>query len=174
MNSALDLLEDMGILNKMEEDGIVKPVTRGGLISPFGYKCINTDGAQYGTVTGCKTYAIKRRIADEYIVKAASTHASVDLLELTNVTNAVFISPDVIDHVDSEEAVGHWNIAIDSERTTQKQLQARVMLICDGSTSYLAQKLGIIPQGSQPEAVCSHAYVKGSTHKWKEADGVSG
>ena len=35
---ALDILEEMGILPKMEKDGIVKSVTRGGFISPFGYK----------------------------------------------------------------------------------------------------------------------------------------
>ncbi len=29
----------------------------------------------------------------------------------------------------------------------------------------------MIPKG-QSEATCSHAYVKGGTHNWKEADGV--
>ena len=29
----------------------------------------------------------------------------------------------------------------------------------------------MIPKG-QSEATCSHAYVKGGTHKWDEADGV--
>lgn len=33
------------------------------------------------------------------------------------------------------------------------------------------EKLGVIPK-SQSEATCSHAYVKGSSHAWKEADGV--
>ena len=54
----------------------------------------------------------------------------------------------------------------------RKDMTAKILLICDGSTSYLAQKLGIIPKGSQPAAVCSHAYVKGGTHKWDDADGV--
>lgn len=49
---ALDILSDMGVLQKMESDGIVNVVKRGGLISPFGYRCINTDGASYGSVTG--------------------------------------------------------------------------------------------------------------------------
>ena len=74
---ALSILAEMkldgkSLLEKMEmEDRIVKKVTRGGFISPFGYKCINTDGDKYGAVTGCKTYAIKRFIADQYIVRAA-------------------------------------------------------------------------------------------------------
>jgi hypothetical protein len=49
---ALNILDEMGILSKMEEDGIVHPVKRGGFISPFGYQCINTDGDAYGSVTG--------------------------------------------------------------------------------------------------------------------------
>ena len=62
---ALEILDEMKVLKKMEFDGIVKAVTRGGFISPYGYECINSDGAQYGSVTGCKTYAIKRYIADK-------------------------------------------------------------------------------------------------------------
>jgi hypothetical protein len=33
-------------------------------------------------------------------------------------------------------------------------------------------QLGVIPKGLQSEATCSHAYVKGGTHTWTEADGV--
>lgn len=33
-------------------------------------------------------------------------------------------------------------------------------------------QLGVIPKGLQSEATCSHAYVKGSSHTWTEADGV--
>lgn len=33
-------------------------------------------------------------------------------------------------------------------------------------------QLGVIPKGLQAEATCSHAYVKGGTHNWAEADGV--
>lgn len=51
---ALRILEEMGILQQMEKDGIAYPVKRGGLISPFGYRCINTAGEKYGAVTGDK------------------------------------------------------------------------------------------------------------------------
>ena len=145
----------MGVLSKMEADGIVKSVQRGGLISPFGHKCINTDGTAYGSVTGCKTYAIKRYIADEYLVRAAAAQDSVHLFENTEVTNTAFLD-------------GFWKISVtrtDKDTKSFLVFRSKIVLICDGSTSYMAQKLGIVPKGSQPEAVCSHAYIKGSSHK---------
>lgn len=160
---ALDILEEMGVLQKMEADKIVRPVQRGGFISPFGYKCINTDGSKYGAVTGCKTYAIKRYIADEYIVRAASEYSNVTLYENTKVDDLEFISPS------NSTSVGYYKAITNSSDTPH--LYGTMCLICDGSTSYLAQKLGIIPK-SEAEAVCSHCYVKGGTHQWKEADGV--
>lgn len=69
---ALDILEEMDVLRKMEADGVARAVQRGGFISPFGYECINTDGDSYGSVTGCRTYAMKRELADEYLVRAAA------------------------------------------------------------------------------------------------------
>jgi menaquinone-9 beta-reductase len=158
---ALTLLQEMGILEKMEADGIARPVRRGGLISPFGYRCINTDGDSYGSVTGCKTYAIKRYIADEYIVRAAAKQASVTLMENCDITNA-----------ELDKSTGLWTVNTAAAAAGCGTLKAKMLLICDGSTSYLAQKLGIIPKGSQPAAVCSHAYAKGGTHKWGDADGV--
>ena len=159
----LDILEEMGVLERMERDQIVKPVQRGGFISPFGYRCINTDGSSYGSVTGCKTYAIKRYIADEYLVKAAIEFPSVQLFENTEVTNLEFIPST------QSNQLGYYQAITKSE--SHPILKGIICLICDGSTSYLAQKLGVIPT-SQPEAVCSHCYVKGGTHNWKEADGV--
>lgn len=129
---------------------------RGGFISPFGYRCINTDGASYGSETGCRTYAIKRHIADEYIVRCAAEQAGVSLFEGTEVESASLDS-------------GVWSLGVKGARG--EALTGRMLLICDGSTSYLAQRLGFIPK-SQPQAVCSHCYVDGSSHQWSEADGV--
>eukprot|EP00981_Chlorochromonas_danica_P007820 scaffold1884_cov343-Ochromonas_danica.AAC.37 len=159
---ALDILEDMGILVRMEADGIVKPVKRGGFISPFGYKCINTDGSNYGSVTGCKTYAIKREIADEYLVRAANG-AGAKLHEGWEVISANF-------YRNEGESEGYWKIIAKFEAGIEREFSTRLLFICDGSTSYLAQKLGIIPNGSQPEAVCSTAYLEKTA--WHEADGV--
>jgi flavin-dependent dehydrogenase len=163
---ALDILSEMGVLKTMEEDKIIKVVQRGGFISPYGYKCVNTEGATYGTVTGCKTYAIKRYIADDYLVRSAAANDSVTLFEETEVLAADFI-------VVTTSELGYWKVTVGAGgATTTKEVTARMLLICDGSTSYLGQKLGIVPKGSQPEAVCSHAYVKRGTHNWHEADGV--
>ena len=54
-----------------------------------------------------------------------------------------------------------WNIN-DGDYT------APVLVIADGSNSYLGRKLGIIPD-TAPEAVCSHSYVQNAEF---EADGV--
>lgn len=169
---ALEILQDMNVLKKMEADGIVQKVRRGGFISPFGYHCINTDGDAYGTVTGCKTYAIKRYISDEYLVRAAAGFKTVVLMENTEVTNAEFI----VNNLD--EDIGEWTVHIkstseanDSEPKVSR-IRSKILLVGDGSTSYLGQKLGLVKKGAQPEAVSSHAYVKGSTHNWTEADGV--
>jgi len=167
---ALDLLSEMGILSQMENDKVVHPVTRGGLISPFGYECINTDGGVYGSVTGCKTYAIKRYIADEYIVKAAVKNNTVALFESREVIDAIF------HETSNPNETGYYKVDIkDSTSDLKGSVYATFILICDGSTSYLGQKLGIIPK-SQSQAQCSHAYIK--DHQWydkdnlKAADGV--
>ena len=168
---ALSLLKEMNILHTMEADGICHPVTRGGLISPFGYECINTEGSKYGEVTGCKTYAIKRHIADHYLVKAASKFENVALFESREAIDAVYNESKVADET------GYYTVELKDSSSELKQgsLQGTFVLICDGSTSYLGQKLGIIPK-SQSQATCSHAYIK--EHQWcdnkekKAADGV--
>lgn len=164
---ALTILEEMGVLQQMEADRVVHPVKRGGLISPFGYRCINTDGDAYGAVTGCKTYAIKREIGDNYLFKAAGA-AGATLCDGFEVTACAFTEGDP----------GSWMISArdssvggeDAAAAPTKQVRARLLIIADGSTSYLAQKLGLLPQGSQPQAVSSTAYVKKAA--WQEADGV--
>lgn len=138
-------------------------VRRGGFISPFGYRCINTDGASYGSETGCRTYAIKRHIADEYIVRCAAEQPGVRLFEGCEVLHAT-LSGD-------EAGVGRGVWTLTARGADRASFTGRLLLIADGSTSYLAQKLGMMPR-SQPQAVCSHCYVAGGSHAWTEADGV--
>lgn len=163
---ALKILDEMGVLEKMEKDGIINSVNRGGFISPFGYQCINTDGAEYGAVTGCKTYAIKRYIADKYLVEAATSSPLCTLVE-SEVYDAEFC--------EGRNGTGYWKVHTSTageDGTIEHCYTAKMLLICDGSTSYLGQKLGLVKKGSVSEAVCSHAYVKGGTHRWANADGV--
>lgn len=174
---ALDLLEDMGILQQMEQDGIVLPVKRGGFVSPFGYECINTD-SQYGSVTGCKTYAIKRYIADEYLVNANKKLPNVSVFEGVEVVDAVYEGPESNDVNGGvyRLAVSDVDAAPSIDATPRPTaLTATFVLVCDGSTSYLAQKMGLLPKGLQSQATCSHQYL--SRHNWpktnaKSADGV--
>ncbi len=143
---ALDILEEMGVLSKMEQDKIVNSVTRGGFISPFGYECINRDGSTYGSVSGCRTYAIKRYIADKYLVDAAASNSNVNLFQEHNVTGAEF-----------DEINLNWSVFAEvGNSKTSKTIKGKILLICDGTHSYLAKKLGIIPQDSKPEVRFMH------------------
>jgi flavin-dependent dehydrogenase len=155
---ALDLLEEMGVLSKMESDGIARPVKRGGFISPFGYKCINTDGDAYGSVTGCKTYAIKRYIADEYLVKAAAALPTVHFLSLTEVTDLTFVEGATSADGQSGRAgapKGMWIAATKTTGTGAPVTLSGIMcLICDGSTSYLAQKVRSVWTKDQYDGPC--------------------
>ena len=163
---ALDILEDMKLEGSsvhgcMEQDGAFHSVTRGGFISPFGYQCINTEGAAFGSVSGCRTYAIKRHIGDHYLAKAA-IQAGATLIENTEVKEAELRSTTAGDdkmwHISTSDGTEHCS---------------RLLFICDGSTSYLAQKLGIVSQ-SPPEARCSHRYLADTNWKGENfaADGV--
>ena len=148
----------------MEADGVCYPVKRGGLISPFGYECINTEGSKYGEVTGCKTYAMKRHIADEYLVRAAEAHESVALFEGDEVVDAVY------NESKNDNETGYYKVSIkDADSDKIGTICASFVLICDGSTSYLGQKLNIIPK-SQSAATCSHQYL--SDHNWCDSDNM--
>jgi flavin-dependent dehydrogenase len=153
-----------------------------GFISPFGYECINTDGAAYGSVTGCKTYAIKREIADEYLVRRAaevgsSLYEGFEITEAKLDENTGIWTITTVKHSEhsskgekgDEKEPSETGSSTSGKKTTQTW-RCRMLLIADGSTSYLGQKLGIISAGSQPEAICSTCYIK--DNNWKTADGV--
>lgn len=143
---ALTILEEMGILAKMEAEA-AHPVRRGGFISPRGIRCISYE---YGAVTGCKTYAIKREIADEYLARAAA-EAGCEFREATTCHGASF-------------ADGLWTVDLGETVET-----CGVLVVCDGATSYLAKKLGMLDDG--PDSVCSHSYAAAGSHSF-DADGV--
>ena len=173
---ALEILEEMGVLAQMENDNVVKSVRRGGFISPFGYECINAeeDSSTYGSVTGCRTYAIKRYIADEYLVKAAASLPTVTLYEGTEVLNASYNEPSRTWSLDTStpSSVSTSVSSTPSSSVGTIHMRSIMLVVCDGSTSYLGKKLNIIPKESQPLAVCSHSYIKRGSHRWSAADGV--
>jgi flavin-dependent dehydrogenase len=162
----------------MERDGITHSVTRGGFISPFGYACINTDGAAYGSVSGCRTYAIKRELADQYLVQAAAKNGA-SLFENVEVIATRFIPLEVTSDRDDEEKIqrgdtdadGYWSVTTKNTVTLEERTYTtRMVLVCDGSTSYTAQRLQLVPKTALPEAECSTGYI--ANHTWQSADGV--
>ncbi len=82
---ALDILEDMGVLQQLEAEGLVRDTTSGGFVSPSGesYVSLGQDGGAPGT----RCYAIKRIICDERIARRAAA-VGADLVEGANVAAA--------------------------------------------------------------------------------------
>lgn len=150
---ALDILDEMGVLKEIERDGKCRPVNRGGFVSPSGVECI---GGPYGSTSKIRTYAIKRVVCDEYIAKKAEK-SGASLKENWKVETATF---------DKNDDGGMWTVTSDDQQT----VKGRILICADGSNSFLARKLGLIPDEA-PTAFCSHQYVKGGTHNL-EADGV--
>jgi len=97
----------------------------------------------------------------------AAVKAGCTLLENTEVDTAV---------LNGREYEREWTVTCKQTtegKEAQVDFKGNMLFICDGSTSYLAQKLGIIPKG-QSEASCSHRYMADTSWKGEgfAADGV--
>lgn len=71
----------------------------------------------------------------------------------------------VIDAV-FDSCTGLWTVSVESSDTKYK---GRVLICADGAPSNLATQLGIVK--GAPQAICSRAYIKGGTHRFRE-DGM--
>lgn len=143
---ALDILEEMGVLQQLEADGLVQDCTSGGFVSPSGESYISTGEGPPLDSTRC--YAIKRMICDERIARKAE-EAGADLIEHANFAEAVL------------EQDGLWTITCKDGR----HFRAKMLIAADGATSQVARSLGIV--NTAPEGVASRQYVKGGTHNFK-------
>lgn len=143
---ALDILEEMGVLQKLEAEGLICDTTSGGFVSPSGESFVGT--GQTGGAPGTRCYAIKRILCDERIARRA-VEAGTELLEDANVTSARL------------EADGLWAVRCHDGR----QLRATMLLAADGANSRLARSLGLVT--TTPQAVASRQYVRGGTHNFK-------
>lgn len=143
---ALDILEDMGVLQELEAEGLVRDTTAGGFVSPSGESYVNLDTGR--RLPGTRCYAIKRIICDERIARCAAG-AGADLIEEANVVGA---------DLDRD---GLWTVRCRGGR----RFRGRVLIAADGATSRLARTLGVVttPAGG----VAGRRYVRGGTHNFK-------
>ena len=143
---ALDILEEMGVLQQLEAEGLVRDCTSGGFVSPSGESYIATgDG---GGAPGTRCYAIKRMICDERIARRAA-QVGAELRE-----EAEFERAELADD-------GLWSVQCRDGRC----LRARMLVAADGATSRVARSLGIVE--TPPLGVAARQYVRGGTHNFK-------
>lgn len=153
---ALDLLEDMEILQELEAEGLVVDCLSGGFVSPAGHSFIANDRDSVSDKKNMATrcYAIKRKICDDRIAQKAGSSAGVSLIEGACVCDT---SLDLLK--------GVWTVTC----TNGRIFQARMLVAADGASSNIGRKLGIVK--TPPQGIACRRYVKGGTHNFK-ADGV--
>ncbi|MBV2236022.1 MAG: flavodoxin domain-containing protein [Sterolibacterium sp.] len=149
---ALDILEEMGVLQPIMADGLYQDTTSGGFVSPSGENYMTRAGGEAEISQKNRTFAIKRMICDERIARRAA-EVGADLIEEAQVTEAQLGSD------------GLWQVRCSDGR----QFHSRMLLAADGATSRLARSLGVVE--TPPNAAAARQYVKGGTHNY-QAGGV--
>ena len=144
---ALDILEDMGVLQRLGAEGLVRDTTSGGFVSPGGESYVSVDDGRPGA-PGTRCYAIKRVICDERIARRAA-EAGAALVEHADVVGAAL------------ERGGLWTVECHDGR----RFRARVLVAADGANSRLARALGVVT--TKPDGYASRRYVKGGTHNFR-------
>lgn len=150
--TAIEILDEMGLYQKLLDENKAKIADNGGMVSPSGLSYIGRSKELLGRIPAA--VAIKRIHLDEAIARAAK-EAGADLREECGVENATL-----------DRKNGLWTIKLENK---EQEFKCRVLICADGATSKLATTLGIV--STPPSSQCSRAYVKGGTHKFK-ADGV--
>ena len=143
---ALDILEDMGVLQKLEAEGLVRNATAGGFVSPSGESYMGLGDRP--SAPGTRVYAIKRIICDERIARRAA-EAGAHLFENAAVTGA------------SLEGDGLWTVRCRDGR----RFRSKMLIAADGATSRLARDLGVVTAAA--DGVAGRQYVRGGTHNFK-------
>ncbi len=143
---ALDILEDMSVLQKLESEGLVQDCTSGGFVSPSGESFVSTGEGE--PLPDARCYAIKRIICDERIARRAA-EVGADLFEQAEFKTATL------------EDDGLWTVHCQDGRV----FRGAMLIAADGATSAVARSLGVV--NTPPEGVASRQYVKGGTHNFK-------
>ena len=145
---ALDILEEMGVLQALEARGAVQMVRSGGLVSPSGMSFVSPDEGIRPSAP--RVAAIRRMVCDEAIARAAQG-AGAELIESASVTDVSLSDT--------------WTIRCKDGR----RFTGRCLIAADGAKSKIARALGVVSSGANSAA--SRQYFKGGTHNFK-SDGV--
>jgi len=145
---ALDILEEMGVLQELVRAGAVQFVRAGGLVSPGGLSFVSPDEGERPSAP--RVAAIRRKVCDEQIARAAEGVGAA-LVEGAAVVSATL-------HED-------WTIRCKDGR----RFSARSLIAADGAKSKIARMLGVVNTGATSAA--SRQYIKGGTHNFA-SDGV--
>ena len=148
---ALDILEEMHVLQKLEAQGLIQDCTSGGFVSPSGESFIST-GEDPSMESGVRCYAIKRMICDEAIVRR-SQEVGAQLFENADCESAVLET--------EGEHKGKWTVTCRDGRI----FRSKLLIAADGAASQLSRSLGIV--SGAPDAMASRQYIKGGTHNFK-------
>ena len=145
---ALDLLEEMGVLQELVAEDAVQFVRSGGLVSPGGLSFVSPDEGERPSAP--RVAAIRRMVCDERIARAAQ-RVGAELVE---------------DAAVSSVSLGDaWTIRCKDGRA----FSAKCLIAADGAKSKIARMLGVVTTGATSAA--SRQYIKGGTHNFA-SDGV--
>ncbi len=146
---ALEILEEMGVVQELDAEGAVQWVRSGGLVSPSGLSFTSPDeGEREGAP---RVAAIRRMVCDERIARAAA-RVGAELFEGASVHDAKLVD-------------GRWTVRCKDGR----RFSARCLIAADGAKSKIARALGVVTTGAN--SVASRQYIKGGTHCFS-SDGV--
>ena len=146
---ALNILEEMGVIQELDAEGLVRWVGSGGLVSPSGLSFITVDRGERAGAP--RVAAIRRMVCDERIARAAQ-RVGAELIEGAWVTDVTL--DDVL-----------WTVRCKDGRS----FLGRCLIAADGAKSKIGRALGIVRTGTN--SVASRQYIKGGTHSLK-SDGV--
>jgi geranylgeranyl reductase family protein len=145
-------LERMGILQELLDEKKGRWTAQGGIVSPRG---IIYTGDSYVEAKSHLVISVKRKIIDEMLIKRA-VETGANLIENYSVKKVIF-----------DENKGYWTVY--QKGGTNQTYYAKLLILADGASSRIAQRLGILK--TPPQAVCSRAYVKAGTYKFNQ-DGI--
>ena len=146
----------MGLLQEILDEGHGRWADKGGLVSPQG---ITYFGASAEPSKGSLALSVKRTVLDEKLARLAQKTGAT-LVEEYNVGKVEFSTLENI-----------WTISSKGQRNDH--FKAKMLIAADGSTSTIAQSIGIVEslRENKNHTVCSTVYIEAGTHSYDQ-DGV--